>query len=94
MIPAAGVQSVISDKKTMPPCGVATNLQQYRHEILVQPEATPTTIEVVDRNGEEILINVNLHQDADIRMDFIDQMREHERLPRVAWTEDLFHRKD
>eukprot|EP00973_Karenia_brevis_P046213 6407298-Karenia_brevis.AAC.1 len=69
MVPAAGVQFVISDKKTMPPCGVATSLQQYRHEVIVQPEGTPTTIEVIDRNGVEILINVNLHQDADIRMD-------------------------
>eukprot|EP00973_Karenia_brevis_P009009 1220568-Karenia_brevis.AAC.1 len=81
MIPAAGVQFVISDKKNMAPCGVATSFQQYRYEVIVQPEGPPTTIEVVDRSGADILVNINLHEDADIRMDLIDQMREHERLP-------------
>eukprot|EP00973_Karenia_brevis_P084108 11669851-Karenia_brevis.AAC.1 len=69
MVPAAGVQFVISDKRNMAPCGVATSFQQDQFEVIVQPEGTPTTIEVVDE------------EDADIRMDLIDQMRDYERLP-------------
>eukprot|EP00973_Karenia_brevis_P076614 10642372-Karenia_brevis.AAC.1 len=65
-----------------------------KRNVLVQPDCTPTPIEVVDRHGDDITINVNLHPDADIRRDVVDQMREHENLPRMAWTDDLFHRKD
>eukprot|EP00973_Karenia_brevis_P048924 6785898-Karenia_brevis.AAC.1 len=69
MIPAAGVKFVVSDKRSVPPCGVMTTFQQYRYNVLVQPDCTPTPIEVVDKHGEYITINVNLHPDADIRRD-------------------------
>eukprot|EP00973_Karenia_brevis_P040890 5657730-Karenia_brevis.AAC.1 len=54
MVPAAGVQFVISDKKNMAPCGIPTSIQQYHYDVIVQPEHPPTTIEVVDKNGTTI----------------------------------------
>eukprot|EP00973_Karenia_brevis_P041652 5763798-Karenia_brevis.AAC.1 len=51
---------------------VAHHLQ---HGVIVQPENPPTTIEVVDRYGKPILVNINLHEDADPRIDIIDQIR-------------------
>eukprot|EP00973_Karenia_brevis_P010777 1458717-Karenia_brevis.AAC.1 len=77
----------------MAPCAIATSIQQYQYDVIVQPEGPPTTIEVVDKNGTTIPVNINLHEDADIRIDLIDQIRENENLPRVTWTEDVFHRK-
>eukprot|EP00973_Karenia_brevis_P082269 11404858-Karenia_brevis.AAC.1 len=75
----------------MAPCGVPT--QQYQYEVIVQPEGTPTTIEDVDKDGKKILVNINLSEDADVRIDLIDQMRDYEHLPRVTWTEDVFHQR-
>eukprot|EP00973_Karenia_brevis_P013532 1838394-Karenia_brevis.AAC.1 len=72
----------------MPPPELPQIAHQLHCSVIVQPENPPTTIEVVDKRGQPILVNINLHEDADPRIDLIDQIRAHEDLPRITWTED------
>eukprot|EP00973_Karenia_brevis_P040916 5660672-Karenia_brevis.AAC.1 len=77
----------------MPPPTMPQSLLEITSNVIVQPEYPPTTIEVEDRHGSPMPVNVNLHEDADLRIDIIDQMRASEGLSRITWTEDLFHSK-